>query len=577
MSLTQASSFNELLANIIIEELFRNKIDTFFISPGSRSTPLTSSVASNKKLKKHIHFDERGSAFAALGYARATGKPSVLICTSGSAGANYFPAICEASADSVPLIVLTADRPPELHNVLANQTMSQQNLFGDKVKAFYNIEPFEKNSSLKEILSNVSSLIQQATTVPTGVVHINCMFREPLVFKNSKKDYSKYTSEISNWLKSDKPFQKKKIDKSKLSLGSQFTNSVRTFIIAGALKTKKEADAVVKFAEAYNLPVFADIRSGIRMSHKSKNIISYYDQFLLTTVLDSKKSYQVLHVGGNIVSKRLLLFIEKANIEKYLVLHNYTNAYNPHHKMTESYLGSIEKMLRQLPKQVEPFDKKFLNDLISCNAKLKSTIEKHDYKFSEISITRVLSQEVKNNSFICSANSLSVRLLDMYADSSDKNIQLVANRGLSGIDGTIATAVGYADGSRKGGTLLIGDLAFQHDLNSLALLKKSTQPMVIVLLNNNGGKIFSYLPIAQNKEIYTDYFETPQNISFENIAKQHDLPYNFVSSTRQFREIYKKRQTSKQSAIIEIGLQDSNVIKEQKKIEKEIKKLGEIL
>ena len=133
MNLSQASSYNELLVNIIIEELYRHKIDNFFISPGSRSTPLTSSVAYNKNLSTHIHLDERGASFAALGYARATGKPGVLICTSGSAGANYYPAICEASADSIPMIILTADRPPELHDVGANQTCNQQYLFGQHV------------------------------------------------------------------------------------------------------------------------------------------------------------------------------------------------------------------------------------------------------------------------------------------------------------------------------------------------------------------------------------------------------------------------------------------------------------
>ncbi len=573
MNFTKESSFNELIVNILIEELYRNKIDNYFISPGSRSTPLTSSAAYNSKLKKHIHFDERGAAFAALGYARATGKPGVLICTSGSAGANYFPAIGEASADSVPMIVITADRPPELHNVLANQTCNQQEMFGIHVKVFYNIAPPDKNISLENILSHVSRLIQTATIYPSGPVHINCMFREPLVLKKTKKDFSKYVSVIQGWINSDKPFLKIKAKKTILSNSSMFDKKIPTILIAGALRTNKEAQAVVRFAEKQNLPIFPDIRSGLRLSNKSENLISYYDQILSTNMLQTNKQYQVIHVGGNIVSKRLLQFIEKSNIEKYLVLHNSLHAYNPHHKMTENKNGAIEKLLQRLSKDIHPFNSQFLKYLTKCNKKVQSLISEYNFKFTEIAIARQLSQLVNKNSFIYSANSLSVRLLDMFADISDKNNRVIANRGLSGIDGTIASAVGFALGAKKRGTLLIGDLAFQHDINSLALLKKSEYPIVIVLLNNNGGKIFSYLPIAKEKEIYTDYFDTPQNMIFESTAAQYDLPYYFISSTRQFKEIYQKAQKLNRSSIIELALQDSEVFREQKKIENKIKKL----
>ena len=241
--------------------LFRNKIDNFFISPGSRSTPLTSSVAHNSKLNKHIHFDERGAAFAALGYARVTGKPGVLICTSGSAGANYFPAICEASADSIPMIIITADRPPELHDVLANQTFNQQNMFGEQVRGFLNIEPPNKSMSLQEILHNASSLIQKAVSYPLGPVHFNCMYREPLANRKTKKDFSNNTNEIQNWIDSGKPYIKLRRIKTNLSVSSKLDKKIPTILIAGAVKTDKEAKAVLAVAEKNRLPIFPDIRS----------------------------------------------------------------------------------------------------------------------------------------------------------------------------------------------------------------------------------------------------------------------------------------------------------------------------
>ena len=573
MKLAKVSSFNELLVNILIEELSRHKIDAYFISPGSRSTPLTSTVAHNSHLKTYIHYDERGAAFQALGYAKATQKPGVLICTSGSAATNYYPAIAEASADNIPMVVLTADRPPELHNVLANQTFNQQNLFGTHVRAFYNIEPPTKHSSFKIILQNFSTTISKVVANPKGPIHINCMFCEPLVHAKRKKDFSQYILEIKDWIESDKPYAK--INKSrtihKPDIG--FDKKISTILIAGAMQIKKESKAVLDFAERFNLPLFADIRSGLRLSKKSENLISYYDQMLTAKMLQTDRQYQIIHVGGNIVSKRLMQFIEKSNIKTYYVLHNSKNAYNPHHKLTHSSNGELIKLLQQMADKLQPFDKTFLKQMQDCNKKIKKTLAAYSYNFSEISIARILSQQVAKNSFIYSANSLSIRLMDMFAEPSEMNCTIIANRGLSGIDGTIASAVGYANGAKKSGTLLIGDLAFQHDLNSLSLLEKSEYPIVLVILNNNGGKIFSSLPIAKDTKIFNAYFETPQNMTFESIAKQYSLPYYFISSSRQFSEVFNKAQKTKKSVIIEIGLQDSEIKQEQNKIQATIKKL----
>ncbi len=573
MNLSQASSYNELLVNILIEELFRHKIDTYFVSPGSRSTPLTSSIAYNEKLTKYIHTDERTAAFTVLGYARATGKPGVLICTSGSAGANYFPAVCEASADSIPMIIITADRPPELHGVLANQTCNQQYMFGQLVRSFMNIEPPDKKMLLSDLLHDISSLFQKSLTNRSGPVHINCMFREPLVFKKTKKDYSKFTTDIQHWIDSDKPMTKMKSNRTNISFDTKFNTSIPTILIAGALKTKKEAKAVVNFAEKFNLPIFPDIRSGMRLSNSSKNLITYYDQLLTTKLLDIDSAYQVIHIGGNIVSKRLMQFIEKAKVSNYLVLHNSSDAYNAHHKMTESHSGSIEKLLKKLSLHIKPFHTVFLKSVITSNKMVSKKISSFNYKFSEISIARQLTQSIKKNSFVYSGNSLSVRLLDMFGDVSGNNTQVIANRGLSGIDGTIASAIGYANGLNKSGTLLLGDLAFQHDIGSLALVKKSNQALVIVLLNNNGGKIFSSLPIAKDKNIFEEFFGTPLGMTYKYTAKQYDIPYYFISSTRQFHEIYIKAQAINQTVLIEVACQDSEFLCEQKKIRNELKKL----
>ena len=574
MNLHLISSFNELQAKLLIEELYRNKIDTAFISPGSRSTPLTSAVAYHPKFKSLMHFDERGAAFAALGYARATGKAGVLICTSGSAGANYFPAICEASVDAVPMIVLTADRPRELHAVGANQTFDQHNLFGKQVRAFLNFEPPDAYTEFRDLLSKFSRTIQRTQQYTKGPVHINCMFREPLEIKKSKKSFAHYADELHDWLDSTKPFVHPKQKKQIKSVKTKLDIKTKTILIAGALQTEKEKKAVIQFAEKNRLPIFPDIRSGLRLSNVSKNIITYADHIVLSKQMKAWKSFQVIHIGGNLVSKRLLQFIQTSEIKSYTVIHNSLFAYNPHHKLTEKVKGPIEKILKNYSEKLKPFQHKFLSDLMQANKKVEQVFQKTITDFSEISIARTLSQHIKKNNFLCAANSLSIRCLDMYAHSSVGFLPIVSNRGLSGIDGTISTAVGYALGSKKRGTLLIGDLAFLHDINSLSLVANSKYPLVIVLLNNNGGKIFSYLPIAKDKNIYKEYFETPQNIIFEHTAKQYDLRYVAIDSTEQFITEYDKAQKSKQSTIMEIFLQNSEPLQIQKKIMKEIKKLN---
>ncbi|MCA9399406.1 MAG: 2-succinyl-5-enolpyruvyl-6-hydroxy-3-cyclohexene-1-carboxylic-acid synthase, partial [Candidatus Omnitrophica bacterium] len=206
MSIINTSNINTIWASLIIEELIRCGVDYFCISPGSRSTPLAVAVANHKKARSFIHFDERGSAFHALGYAAAAKKAACVITTSGTAVANLFPAVIETAKKKLPLIILTADRPPELRFTGANQTIDQVKIFGDYTNWFFDMPAPSTDCAPEFILTSIDQAVAKANGYPKGPVHLNCMFREPLAPLNDKNNYAKYLTTVKNWGKRQTPF-----------------------------------------------------------------------------------------------------------------------------------------------------------------------------------------------------------------------------------------------------------------------------------------------------------------------------------------------------------------------------------
>lgn len=554
-----AGSLNHLASKIIIDLLYQNGIVQFFISPGSRSTPLTSAAAENEKVNKIVHFDERGAAFAALGCARATGKPAVLICTSGTAVANYYPALIEASNDRVPMIILSADRPPELQGVNANQTIDQQDIFGSYPLCFINLEPPDESQTyFSNLISAVSDAVTQSILNPNGPVHINCMFREPLAPLEESIDF---TALIGNLMEDrpHEPFDNKSVKfENKLNY---LTNVDNILLTIGYLKNQSLNPAILNLAEKYNLPIMADIRSGLRVEHP--NVITYFDQILLSNNFNQLDDLTVVHLGGNLISKRYLEFIERSSIKQYLHFDSASYTYNPHHKTTAHYCMPLENIIDVLDTSLSQCDKHPLAKYQKANEVVKhalSTAFEHESRLNEINITRVLSQAVTKENVLFLGSSMPVRDYDMYADSSGVPIPITANRGASGIDGSLAAALGFAIGYNKKGIALLGDLAFLHDLNSLSLVKKSKQPLMIVVINNDGGGIFSFLPVANCDKIFEPYFGTPHGYSFKSAAQLFELEYKIASTAVELCEALEQFNMSGQSLVVEIkSNRDENI------------------
>lgn len=555
-------NINMLWGSVIVEELLRNEIDYFCLSPGSRSTPLAVGVARNARARSTVIYDERAAAFHALGYARATGKPAVLICTSGTAAANYFPAIVEASLDFIPMVVLTADRPPEKIATGANQTIRQSHLFGDYARWFFDLPCPSIDIPLQMVLTTIDQAVYRSVSQPAGPVHLNCQFREPLV--PLKKDIpAAYLWGVNSWGRESKPFTRymgptRMVKKqSQMELQEIIQNTKRGLVVLGRLRWEDEKLAVRHFSRRLGWPIFADILSGHRLGNPMDQLLPYFDLMLLAEQL--YPYYQpdtVLHLGDQPASKRYLQFIEKYCPRHYISLLSHPFRSDPAHRVGWRLESDIKEFCETFsPPAARHIDRDWVNFLKHCSDTIYQLIKaklENENKLTEPGVARLISRTIPTGHSLFLASSLPVREMDMFADSTRNKVSVSANRGVSGIDGTIASAVGYGQGKNQPLTLLIGDLAFLHDLNSLSLISLLKIPITIVLINNHGGGIFSFLPIAEYKKVFEPYFGTPHQFSFQNAAQQFGFTYYLPQDMKAFREVYLKSVQSKGAHLIEI-------------------------
>jgi 2-succinyl-5-enolpyruvyl-6-hydroxy-3-cyclohexene-1-carboxylate synthase len=558
----QKDNLNILWSFLIIDELIRNGIDYFCISPGSRSTPLTTAIARHPKARHIICYDERAAAYHAIGYARSAEKPAVVISTSGTAVANYLPGVVEASFDLIPLIILSADRPPELRATGANQTIQQPNIFGDYVRWQFDLPCPNEKIPVKFVLTTVDQAIYRSCTNPAGPVHLNCPFREPLA-PRKESIAAQYLEDLKTWNNNRQPYTvyEEKITSIQpeniKDICNKINHAKRGLIILGQLRTTEERMALMSLTKVISWPVFPDILSGLKLGNKGENFIPYYDQYLLSgKFIKSFKPDTILQLGGQITSKRLLLYLEKYAPENYILVTNHPFRFDPIHRVRfrlESNLKNFCETIIPNLKVSKNIDwiNLLSNKLDILDTKIESLIIQNS-KINEPSISRLITKNIPDNFTLFLANSLSVREMDMYAFSRGALVPLASNRGASGIDGTIASASGYAIGGNKPVILLIGDLAFLHDLNSLSLLKSINHQIIIIVLNNRGGGIFSFLPIAEYDDIFEKYFATPHQFNFEYAAKLFQLPYRSPSTQAEFVDSFLQVLHDGLSTIIEV-------------------------
>jgi 2-succinyl-5-enolpyruvyl-6-hydroxy-3-cyclohexene-1-carboxylate synthase len=558
----QYENINILWGSLIVEELIRNDINVFFLSPGSRSTPLTVAVARHPGAQKKVIYDERSAAFLALGYARGCGKPAVLICTSGTAIANYWPAVVEAASDYVPMIIISADRPAEKIETGANQTIRQNKFFGDYIRWSFDLPSPIEEIGPEMVLTTVDHLIHQSISDPKGPVHLNCHFREPLA-PVSRKISGSYLKNLSRWSKTKQPYtyyapSQKNISSDDMQhVMDRIIRTNKGLLVAGRIKTLAERQAVQKLSSHLNWPVFADILSGLRLGFEQQHLITNFDLILLADKLHRKmKPDLVVHIGEQPASKRYLQFIESVSPEEYILVTNHSYRTDPVHRVSWRLPVDIRSFCETVMQQPMPHsDGKWLNKFLCYSSAIKEILDKELStlpRLSEPAVNRLVSQLIPESQAMFLSNSLPIREMDMFGDSTGKPVPIASNRGVSGIDGTLSTALGYSIAQNKPVTLLTGDLALIHDLNALSLIPSSPKPLIIVLINNGGGGIFSFLPIAQHPDVFETYFGTPHSFTFEYIAKQFGIDYEAPQTLPDLRRVYTSSLQKNNSILIEI-------------------------
>jgi 2-succinyl-5-enolpyruvyl-6-hydroxy-3-cyclohexene-1-carboxylate synthase len=556
---------NQLWGYLIVEELLRNGVNYFVISPGSRSTPLTVAVAQNRQAKKIICLDERGAAFHAIGSARATGNPAVLICTSGTAAANYLPAVIEAAIDNIPLIILSGDRPPELRQTGANQTINQVNLYGD-----YPIWQFDLPCPTAEIqpqvvLTTIDLAVYRSRQAPGGVVHLNCMFREPF---GSTDAPIEIPASLEKWHVNQSAYTRYA---SKLTIPTpaeiesliKIIQSTTTgVLVVGQLKSIVDINAVLELALRLNWAVFADIQSGLRLRRDFPNLIHYFDRLLITDVaVELEQIDTIVQIGTRFVSSQWLKWIEKYPPQNYIVVINDRERHDPNHLVSLRIEADIAYLCGHLSAQFPPLPPStWVQKLRSASDRIGVTVAKFlkTAKLTEPLTARTISELIPSQHGLWVSNSMPIRDLNMFgvgAISEDSQLlspRVGANRGTSGIEGAIASASGFAVGLQAPVTAIVGDLSSLHDLNSFALLQQNAQPVIVVIINNDGGGIFSFLPIAKSTEIFDTYFGTPHGLDFAHAAAMFKLDYYHPHDRDELIRDYNRSLANNRSAIIEV-------------------------
>lgn len=552
--------------NIAAAEYFVTLLSEFgvrdiCISPGSRNTPLTVVISKNRKFKTHINVDERAGCFFALGLAKQTGNPVAVVTTSGTAAAELTPGIVEAYFSRVPLIICTADRPGYQVGRGANQTINQWNMFSNHVRGFYDFGlPKASIRWFNRLSKNVSKKLHVLNTNP-GPIHFNIPFKKPFEPGSpTDKVDPEFLASIKNEGVIVRRYQPDASPSGHLSkkLIEKVLESKKILLSVGPIKNNGDfVNSLSKLARQLKCPIAADGLSRINF----KNVTHVIDNFNTITLSSEFRNHYdpelIIHIGNAHTSKSMLDFFKYSKAYK-IVVNTYGDKIDPSRTTDEFININPAKFCQELIKldlnESNSEKNIWYEEILEIDAKVEqikgNLIYKKRFPFEGRILEEVYSlAPEKSNLFL--SNSMPVRDFD-YFISGKKNINLYYNRGASGIDGIISSACGVGQNSDSPTTLVIGDLAFYHDLNSLYLSKRLNNPFVIILINNNGGGIFDMLPIASEKIDFEKYFKTPVDLNFEKTAQAFDLNYSRIKGWKELKSRYNNAIKSKNPTILEI-------------------------
>lgn len=577
---------NIIWAAAFINELVNLNVRYACISPGSRNTPLIYACVKSKKLKSFSIIDERVSGFFALGLAKSTLNPVILVCTSGTAAAEFYPAIIEAYQSKTPLIICSADRPASLRNTGANQTINQHNLYKNHIIWFIDAGlPKTTMSYLWHIKNIARNAYIESFIKNRGPVHINFPFDEPLdpnVFTDDIYENQLDLAEKIFIPLSISDHKAKSLERSSLFfVAEKIIKSNRGVIAVGFDEyTKDFYSACVKFSKQVGFPILADASSNFRTCGlKHPNILTNYDSYLRSEkFLQNHQPDFIIQFGRNFTSKALTHFIQQSKCEKLLV-NLFGEWKNPKDNFVLTAAVNPTLFCNELRRSIGNRSKNMFEWMNSFyNAEKTASFFKGELidNASFPAETRIVSEVINiipNNSNLMISNSLPIRDLELAISTIKKKIKIFHNRGASGIDGILSTALGIANSSKQKTFLLIGDLAFYHDLNSLQLLQNYSIPLTVILINNNGGRIFDMLPISKFESDMKNYFIAPHNLDFNKIVTAFGIKYYRIKSWSDFKN--KLTRNVNKSSVLELKTNPAISILLRKKYYEQLTKVYE--
>lgn len=525
----QFNNLNTVWASVLVETLARLGLITAVICPGSRSAPLAVAFAEHPGIEAIPVLDERSAAFLALGLARQ-GRAALLVCTSGTAGAHFYPAIIEAYESRVPLLILTADRPPELRDCNAGQTIDQQKLYGS-FPSFYSELALPALDRLTYLRQTLIYAWERLYHPVGGVVHLNLPFRDPLA--------PVLQPEVQQFAEQFPPdfFEAVALApaSSPAALAPIHPPSERGLIIAGlAQPDAPEAycKAIAQLAQALQVPVLAEGLSPLRnYAALNPNLVSTYDPILRNAELADKLAPDwVIRVGELPTSKVLRQWLSQTQPRQWIIDPTDRNL-DPLHGKTTHLRGRVEQF--PIPKgSAQPSS--YLDLWLRQEAAVRAALDQQmaslpDRQMFEGKVAWILSQHLPEATPLFVASSTPTRDVEFFWRPGNRAIRPYFNRGANGIDGTLSTALGLAHHNQSS-VLLSGDLALLHDTNGFLMSRRLVGHLTIVLINNQGGGIFESLPIAAFEPPFEEFFATPQLINFAQLCQTYGVEHELILS-----------------------------------------------
>ena len=561
---------NEYIA-ALVDEFYQLGVRHAVFSPGSRSTTMAMLFTEYEGFETYMNIDERSASFMALGIAKAHKKPTVLVCTSGSAVAHYLPAILEAQYSGVPLIVLSADRPHTLLHVGAPQTVDQQKIFGTAVNYYEELAVPQEAHYYTYPRQVARKAYMKAMDTKKGPVHINVPLFEPLVpeldskhFEAGRSPFNVVKPNYSSGCNYDNTSRIRHVNNTSSKHDNFLARYKNILILAGPQIDVAEAKSILSFATTLQAPILADPLSNVRRCYNSDSnrsekecidtnnvVISTYDAFLADKELwPILKPDCIIQFGQIVVSKRVQQMVASWDNVEYIEVNPTMDSMNPTGKTTTHMQASIDVFtnLYGVQNDSHAYLGKWQHLETAGKETLGTAIE--EPSCFEGRTIRELQQHISSNAQVLVANSMTIRDFDYFWFSGESKATLYGNRGVNGIDGTISTVLGLATNGLPT-YLVTGDLSLFHDLNGLAVAKTHNLNLTIILHNNDGGGIFEYLPQKGTKHF--DYlFSTSQGLDYSGAAKLYGCGYTKIASPDELSAILAKVSSESGVHIIEI-------------------------